>query len=52
MVSPATSTHLPRLELPHQREPVGGTLQATLHEVVRTLVGPQWMFGARLEERA
>jgi hypothetical protein len=34
MATPATSTHLPTLDLPHEREGVGLELQATLHELV------------------
>src|SRR3954468_14351105 len=34
MASPATSTYLPALEVPHEREGVGQELQATLRELV------------------
>jgi hypothetical protein len=33
MASPATSTHLPPLAGPHEREAVGHELQATLQEL-------------------
>ena len=33
MASPATSTYLPALEVPHEREGVGTELEATLHEL-------------------
>jgi starvation-inducible DNA-binding protein len=42
MASPATSTYLPPLEVPHEREGVGEELQATLHELVDlSLIGKQ-----------
>jgi starvation-inducible DNA-binding protein len=42
MASIATSTHLPALAEPHQREAVGHELQATLHELVDlALIGKQ-----------
>jgi starvation-inducible DNA-binding protein len=42
MNSPATSTYLPALEVPHEREGVGQELQATLHELVDlSLIGKQ-----------
>jgi starvation-inducible DNA-binding protein len=42
MVSPATSTYLPTLEIPHEREGVGHELQATLHELIDlSLIGKQ-----------
>jgi starvation-inducible DNA-binding protein len=42
MASPATSTYLPALELPHEREGVGQELQATLHELIDlSLIGKQ-----------
>ena len=42
MASPATSTYLPTLEVPHEREGVGQELQATLHELIDlALVGKQ-----------
>jgi starvation-inducible DNA-binding protein len=42
MASPATSTYLPTLEVPHEREGVGLDLQATLHELVDlSLIGKQ-----------
>ena len=42
MASPATSTFLPTLELPHERESVGQELQATLHELIDlSLIGKQ-----------
>ena len=42
MASPATSTYLPPLEVPHEREGVGQELQATLHELVDlSLIGKQ-----------
>ena len=42
MASPATSTYLPTLEAPHEREGVGQELQATLHELVNlSLIGKQ-----------
>src|SRR3954470_979299 len=40
--SPATSTYLPTLEVPHEREGVGQELQATLHELIDlSLIGKQ-----------
>ena len=42
MASLATSTFLPTLEVPHEREGVGQQLQATLHELVDlSLIGKQ-----------
>ena len=42
MASPATSTYLPSLEVPHEREGVGQELQATLHELIDlSLIGKQ-----------
>jgi starvation-inducible DNA-binding protein len=42
MTSPATSTYLPALEAPHEREGVAHELQATLHELVDlSLIGKQ-----------
>src|SRR6266516_896784 len=42
MASIATSTYLPALEVPHEREGVGRELQATLHELVDlSLIGKQ-----------
>jgi starvation-inducible DNA-binding protein len=42
MASIATSSHLPALAEPHEREAVGGELQATLHDLVNlTLIGKQ-----------
>ena len=42
MASPATSTYLPTLEVPHEREGVGQELQATLHELLDlSLIGKQ-----------
>ena len=42
MASPATSTFLPPLEVPHEREGVGQELEATLHELVDlSLIGKQ-----------
>ena len=42
MASPATSTYLPALEVPHEREEVAQELQATLHELVDlSLIGKQ-----------
>jgi starvation-inducible DNA-binding protein len=42
MASPATSTYLPALEVPHEREGVGQELQATLHELLDlSLIGKQ-----------
>jgi starvation-inducible DNA-binding protein len=38
----ATSTHLPALDEPHQRDAVGHELQATLHELIDlSLIGKQ-----------
>ena len=42
MASPATSTYLPTLEVPHEREGVAQELQAALHELVDlSLIGKQ-----------
>jgi starvation-inducible DNA-binding protein len=42
MASPATSTFLPTLEVPHEREGVGQELQATLYELIDlSLIGKQ-----------
>jgi starvation-inducible DNA-binding protein len=42
MASPATSTYLPTLEVPHEREGVGQELQAILHELIDlALIGKQ-----------
>ena len=42
MASPATSTYLPTLAVPHEREGVGQELQATLHELIDlSLIGKQ-----------
>src|SRR5213595_2842092 len=42
MASPATSTYLPTLEVPHEREGVSQELQATLHELIDlSLIGKQ-----------
>jgi starvation-inducible DNA-binding protein len=42
MASPATSTYLPTLEVPHERDGVGQELEATLHELVDlSLIGKQ-----------
>jgi starvation-inducible DNA-binding protein len=42
MASPATSTYLPTLEVPQEREGVGQELQATLHELIDlSLIGKQ-----------
>ena len=42
MASTATSTYLPTLEAPHEREGIGQELQATLHELIElSLVGKQ-----------
>jgi starvation-inducible DNA-binding protein len=42
MASPATSTYLPTLEVPREREGVGQELQATLHELIDlSLIGKQ-----------
>jgi starvation-inducible DNA-binding protein len=42
MASPATSTYLPALEAPHEREGVGQELEATLHELINlSLIGKQ-----------
>jgi starvation-inducible DNA-binding protein len=42
MATPATSTYLPTLEVPHEREGVGQQLQATLHELIDlSLIGKQ-----------
>jgi starvation-inducible DNA-binding protein len=46
MASPATSTYLPTLALPHEREGVGRELQATLHELIDlSLIGKQLHWG-------
>jgi starvation-inducible DNA-binding protein len=42
MASPATSTYLPTLEVPREREGVGQELQAALHELIDlSLIGKQ-----------
>jgi starvation-inducible DNA-binding protein len=42
MASPATSTYLPTLEVPHERDGIGLELQATLHELIDlALMGKQ-----------
>src|ERR671937_3324052 len=42
MATPATSTYLPTLEVPHERDGVGQQLQATLHELLDlSLIGKQ-----------
>jgi starvation-inducible DNA-binding protein len=42
MASPATSTYLPTLEVPHEREGAGQELQETLHELIDlSLIGKQ-----------
>ena len=42
MASIATSSHLPALAEPHEREPIGRELQATLHDLVNlALIGKQ-----------
>jgi starvation-inducible DNA-binding protein len=42
MATPATSTYLPALDVPHEREGVGHGLQATLHELIDlSLIGKQ-----------
>ena len=42
MASIATSSHLPALAEPHEREAIGRELQATLHDLVNlTLIGKQ-----------
>src|SRR4051794_10491602 len=42
MATPATSTYLPTLEVPHEREGVGQGLQAALHELIDlSLIGKQ-----------
>jgi len=42
MASPATSSYLPTLEAPREREGVGQELQATLHELIDlSLIGKQ-----------
>ena len=42
MASPATSTYLPTLEVPHEREGVAQELQATLHDLIDvSLIGKQ-----------
>ena len=42
MASIATSSHLPALEEPHEREAIGRELEATLHELVDlSLIGKQ-----------
>src|SRR3954470_19725804 len=51
MASPATSTYLPTLEVPHERDGVGQELQATLHELIDlSLIGKQlhWAIVGRL----
>jgi len=51
MASPATSTYLPTLEVPHERAGVGQELQATLHELIDlSLIGKQlhWAVVGRL----
>jgi starvation-inducible DNA-binding protein len=51
MASLATSTYLPTLQLPHQREGVGQALQATLHELIDlSLLGKHlhWAIEGRL----
>ena len=51
MASPATSTYLPTLGVPHEREGVGQELQATLHELIDlSLIGKQlhWALVGRL----
>jgi starvation-inducible DNA-binding protein len=51
MGTPATSTYLPTLELPHEREGVGHALQATLYELIDlSLIGKQlhWAVVGRL----
>jgi starvation-inducible DNA-binding protein len=51
MASIATSTHLPALGEPHEREAIGGELQATLLELVDlSLIGKQlpWSVFSRL----
>jgi starvation-inducible DNA-binding protein len=46
MASPATSTYLPTLEVPHEREGVGLELQATLQELIDlALIGKQLHWG-------
>ena len=40
MASPTTSSYLPTLEVPHEREGVGQELQATLHELIDLAVTP------------
>src|SRR5216110_1050077 len=42
MASPATSSYLPTLELPHERDGVAHALQATLYELIDlSLIGKQ-----------
>ena len=42
MASPATSSYLPALDVPHEREGVGAELQSTLHELIDlSLIGKQ-----------
>jgi starvation-inducible DNA-binding protein len=51
MASVATSTYLPALEVPHEREAVARELQATLHELIDlSLIGKQmhWAIEGRL----
>ena len=46
MASPGTSSYLPTLEVPHEREGVGHELQATLHELIDlSLIGKQLHWG-------
>ena len=46
MASPATSTYLPTLEVPREREGVAQELQATLHELIDlALIGKQLHWG-------
>ena len=42
MASPATSSYLPALDVPHEREGVGNELQSTLHDLIDlSLIGKQ-----------
>jgi starvation-inducible DNA-binding protein len=42
MASPATSSYLPALDVPHEREGLGNELQVTLHELIDlSLIGKQ-----------
>jgi starvation-inducible DNA-binding protein len=42
MASPGTSTYLPTLEVPHEREGIGQELEAILHELIDlALIGKQ-----------